>query len=269
MASAVKALGRRVLGAGGIDPQQVFAEVRLRRSVRQFERAGWPTLPGYDVTRHYGDQVVDASFRWVQEGFIQARLAFIRQALGEGEIAGSTFADIGDSNGVFLKALGKAGVSINASAEVLRNIAGLRTVEAALPRLPVPDGAFDYTLCFETLEHVHDPIGSLQELARVSRKGVFISVPDVRRTNIYRYWEDRTRPAAEQHVFECADADWRRLFTYAALTVRSRQVHTVFDRVRTPVEWAVDRWWRMTHPDLMCAVFRRFSIYHLTTQEQA
>lgn len=250
----------------GVDLQQVFGRVRRHRSARQFARDGYVSMPGYDVTRHYGDQVMDGTFRYVQEGFIQARLAFIRDALGAAEVEASTFADVGDSNGVFLKALGKSGTSVNASATVLSNIGGVSTLEASLPCVPVTDGAFDYTLCFETLEHVHDPIGSLRELARVSRKGIIISVPWVRRTTIHPYWLDRSRPAAEQHVFECADADWRRLLTYAGLGVRRWRVHEVFDRPRHLTEFAVDWWWRWRWPDLLCAVFRKFSIYHLTRE---
>ena len=43
--------------------------------------------------------------------------------------------------------------------------------------LPFADGAFDYTICSNLLEHVVDPAGVIRELMRVSRAG-YIEVPE-------------------------------------------------------------------------------------------
>lgn len=264
MTPLIKQTAKAGLQMIGVDLQQLFAQVRLDRSRRRFIRTGEVPLADYDVNGHFGDQPLDESHRYVMQGFINARLRFIRDVLGSAEVASATFADIGDSNGVFLKALGKTGLSINPSQTVLGNIQGLDTLAAGLPTIPLPDGSLDYLLCFETLEHLHDPIAGLKELARLTARGIFVSIPYVRRTTVYSYWLDRTRPAAEQHVFECSDADFRRLLTYAGLQVTRWQVHQVFDPPRTPAELITDAWWRLVYPDLLCAVFRRFSLYHLT-----
>lgn len=44
-------------------------------------------------------------------------------------------------------------------------------------RMPFADGAFDYAICSNLLEHVVDPAGVLNELMRVSRAG-YIEVPE-------------------------------------------------------------------------------------------
>ena len=43
--------------------------------------------------------------------------------------------------------------------------------------MPFADGAFDYTICSNLLEHVVDPAGVIAELVRVSRAG-YIEVPE-------------------------------------------------------------------------------------------
>lgn len=248
----------------GVDVQKMFSHARLRLSQRRFVQLGYQPLDGYDVTRHFGDEALDPSFQYVQEGFIIARLQFIRQQLGQEEIARSTFADIGDSNGIFLKGLNKPGMSINPSEQVLNNISGLQTLQAALPYIPLPDRAFDYALCFEAVEHLQDPIGGLRELARLARKGVFISIPRVKRTKIQPYWPDRSIPQAETHVFECSDANFRTLVTYTDLRVSSMTVHRVFDTPKTLPEIMTNLAWTAKEPDVLCGVFKKFSIYFLS-----
>ena len=122
MRSYLKRAVKAGITMSGVDIQQMFSEVRLRRSQRRFTRLGYRSLDGYDVAHHFGDELLDGSFQYVQEGFIIARRQFIQEMLGKEEIIRSTFADIGDSNGVFLKGLGKSGVSINLSRQVLDNI---------------------------------------------------------------------------------------------------------------------------------------------------
>lgn len=267
-ASAKRAV-KRGLQAAGLDLHKIFSGVRLRRSRRQFLKYGYARLPGYDVTHHFGDELLDASFQYAQEGFILARLNEIRQTLDENEIRRATFADIGDSNGVFLKALGKPGVSINTSPRVLENITGLERLQGSLPHIPLPDRSLDYALCFETVEHLQDPISGLRELARLTRKGVFVSIPWVRRTHMLPYWPDRTIPQAETHVFECSDLDFRTLLTYAALRVASLRVYEVFDGPRTIPELVTDLYWARKGTDQLCGVFRKFSIYFLTHDGRA
>lgn len=52
---------------------------------------------------------------------------------------------------------------------------------ASVTELPFDDGSYDVSCCFETLEHLpwSDLVPALRELARVSRRFVLISLPDV------------------------------------------------------------------------------------------
>ena len=47
----------------------------------------------------------------------------------------------------------------------------------ALPHLPYPDGGFDIVVCLEVLEHTNDPVRSLQELYRVAKHQLLVTVP--------------------------------------------------------------------------------------------
>lgn len=270
MRSDIRKLLKSVVSASGLDIEKVFFEkARLDRSRRRFDKQGYRRIEGYKVEDHYGDQDSDPSFQYVQEGFIWGRIRFIQQLLGSDEIRSSTFADIGDSNGIFLKKFGKDGTSVNVSQKVIENISGLRTLCAGLPCIPLPDKVFDYLLCFETIEHLHDPIAGLKELGRLARKGIFVSIPFVTRTNIHPFWPDRSRPAYEQHVLECSDEDFRKLLTYADLSVASMEVYRVFDYPQTVREVLVDIACKAVDRDLMSAVFRKFSIYFLVFSKRS
>ncbi len=45
--------------------------------------------------------------------------------------------------------------------------------------LPFEDGAFDIVTALDVLEHLNNPHGAIRELCRVSRKAVFISLPNM------------------------------------------------------------------------------------------
>ncbi len=68
-------------------------------------------------------------------------------------------------------------------------------------RMPFADGAFDYTICSNVLEHVPDPAGVIAELMRVSRAG-YIEVPEASSAKIvdfpsHIWWcrlDESTRP---------------------------------------------------------------------------
>jgi 2-polyprenyl-3-methyl-5-hydroxy-6-metoxy-1,4-benzoquinol methylase len=57
---------------------------------------------------------------------------------------------------------------------------GFETIVSTLPRIPLPDGAFDVAIATEVLEHLDRPDATVREMARVVRAGglVMCSVPD-------------------------------------------------------------------------------------------
>lgn len=54
---------------------------------------------------------------------------------------------------------------------------GVPAVRADVSALPFPDGAFDFVLCTEVLEHLPEPRGALRELGRVCGGHLFLTVP--------------------------------------------------------------------------------------------
>lgn len=63
---------------------------------------------------------------------------------------------------------------------------GLTTINGSLDELlPFPDGAFEYVISSEALEHIIHSEGALKELYRVASKAVILSVPNT------GYWHDR------------------------------------------------------------------------------
>jgi SAM-dependent methyltransferase len=138
-----------------------------------------PAPGGYSATDTKGTMVpcqVEAYFlalnRWVDEG---ARVLDVGFGLGYG------------LNILAIKASEVSGVDVDPKAlEYCRS-----RIQGRNPRLgqltvydgynlDFPDGAFDVLTCVDVLEHVEDYDRFLDELLRVSRKGVFISTPNRR-----------------------------------------------------------------------------------------
>lgn len=143
-------------------------------------------------------------------------------------------ADIGDTSGILLKAMGRCGLAVNLNPAVVAaiRVRGIQAEVGDAEKLPFQDKALDYTLCFECIEHVKNPIQALSELARVTQRHVFVSVPWARRTRIYSrdYWRDlKMKPveeggwnekdpkAADGHKFEFSTEDMKKVITHADL----------------------------------------------------
>jgi len=56
-------------------------------------------------------------------------------------------------------------------------IFGLRAKQADIHALPYADEEFDVVTCTETLEHASDPQGAVEELLRIAKQAVIITVP--------------------------------------------------------------------------------------------
>ena len=229
--------------------------------------------PGHyeqDPATHYGDYVLDASWQYILHGFATERLDFIISCLGPEEIQRSSFADIGDSDGTFLRALGKDGTSINFSDAVLGNIRNLKTLKGSLPNINLPDGSFDYVLLFETLEHLPDPVAGLREVERLARRAAFVSIPHVKETRFKPYANNPNVPPGESHVFEFCPRDFGTLLSYTRFRVMCARRVKVFAAPRSPSEilyWCFAR--AVEEANVCCGAFKAFDVYYLQKQPAA
>jgi 2-polyprenyl-3-methyl-5-hydroxy-6-metoxy-1,4-benzoquinol methylase len=106
-------------------------------------------------------------------------------------ITGRDVLDVGCGVGAYhdpVRALGHAWIGCETSLECLHGLALRSRPHRAirLPRLrwsryrlPAADGEFDAALAIEVLEHVREPQAFLAEVARVTRRQAFFSVPNL------------------------------------------------------------------------------------------
>ncbi len=102
--------------------------------------------------------------------------------------------DVGDTDGLMLKHLGKAGTGFNLSPTAIANIRsnGIEAVLGDGHEMPFATDSFDLVLCFETLEHVENPFQLLEQLARVCR-------PDGASLHLYPVGPRHSDPSARPH----------------------------------------------------------------------
>lgn len=155
------------------------------------------------------------------------------------ETPAKTVLDVGCGEGFVIRSLYERRpdlslAGLDAEPDVLK-IATFQNPEARFfladgRRLPVRDEQFDLVLCNEVLEHLPDPRRALQELARVSKEHVILSVPrepHYRIANMliganWERWGD--------------DADHRQRWTRAQFTAFAREYFDVM-QIRTPFPW--------------------------------
>jgi ubiquinone/menaquinone biosynthesis C-methylase UbiE len=147
------------------------------------------------------------------------------------ETGAQTFLEVGAGSGVLAFLLGRQGkrvITADPYPVVQPNVL------AALPSLPLADQCVDASLCFQVLEHL--PLDlfptCLNELRRVSRRWVIVSLPDRTvkigrkawvRQIIYRvirhpkHW--RPRPIHPQHYWELGPKD----VSYDTVVAAARQ----------------------------------------------
>lgn len=190
------------------------------------------------------------------------RVHVLRERIGE-RLASARMLDLGDTDGLMLKHLGKAGLGFNLSPAAVANIRA-NGVEAQLGdghELPFDDASFDYVLCFETLEHVEDPIRLLDQLARVCAPDgrVFLSVPWVPRTFIHP--RDTSINRGYGHIFEFSRPDFGSLLTHTSLRLRWEAVCDLIGPPTRPAHRAFLLATRRSH--VLAGGFRRFQFFEL------
>ncbi|KKS55121.1 MAG: Methyltransferase type 12 [Candidatus Magasanikbacteria bacterium GW2011_GWA2_42_32] len=107
----------------------------------------------------------------------------------------SSVLDVGCGDGAFLnflkeqnRGLNLTGVDISEQALSVARERGFEALQADVSSaLPFKDKTFDYSVCSEVLEHIANSEDLLNEMRRISRKGVLVSVPNI------ALWKHRCR----------------------------------------------------------------------------
>lgn len=190
------------------------------------------------------------------------RVNVLRERIGE-RLASARMLDVGDTDGLMLKHLGKSGLGFNLSPAAGANIRA-NGVEAQLgdgQELPFDAGSFDYVLCFETLEHVEDPIRLLGQLGRVCAPDgrVFISIPWVPRTFVHA--RDPGINRGYGHIFEFSRQDFGSLLTHSSLRLHWEAVCDLIGPPTRPAHRVFLAATRRSH--VLAGGFRRFQFFEL------
>jgi len=133
--------------------------------------------------------------------------------------------EIGCASDLFLKEIqvdNKMGLNVLDACCNQMQRQGISSIKASADSIPLLDKSVDAVICYETLEHVHDPINVLRELERISKGFILLSIPWVVKTNIrakYHGNKPDGRPISEYHVFEFSEEDFRKILSYTNLKV--------------------------------------------------
>jgi len=141
----------------------------------------------------------------------------------------TTILNAGDTDGILLEALGKNRTSLNINRECVEFIKkkGVEAVLGDAENLEFENSSFDFVFCFQTLEHCPNPIKVLNELGKVAKKKLFLSIPYTEQTNIYNinYWIDLKKSSwgekevknVDCHIFEFSPEDFKNVLSYTNL----------------------------------------------------
>lgn len=249
----------------GLRYTAVIADLVERRIDEQPELREWYEAMSDEQSRvHEGEvnAVELPHFRRALRYFHAWRVNEVRTRMGD-RLAAAELLDVGDTDGLMLRHLGKTRLGFNISQVAVDNIRS-NGVEAQLGDghgLPFEDESFDAVLCFETLEHVESQAQVLEELARVCRPDgrVFISIPWVRSTRFHE--RDPAQPRGYQHITELSREDFGALVSHTSLEIAGESVCEMLGRARTPAEHVVAMHARTG--DLVVGLFKRFQFFEL------
>jgi len=261
----LKELAKRALGPKAIAAVRArLLPLRLEALHRSIERHGWSletlAMTDDEAAVHFANDVdVDIFSRTAIRLFHQYKIALLSKHLTPEYIARSSFIEIGDSDGLVLRALGKSGFSINNDPRCIELIHrnGIESCLGLAESLEVPDKSYDVAMTFQTLEHGLNPVAFLQELTRVARDKVILSVPGVTRTMIHP--RVKGMRVGEEHVFELCTRDLLRLATHLPLRLALHDRMPMFAPPRSVLgrlHYVCSR-----NPELFAGCFRWFDFY--------
>jgi SAM-dependent methyltransferase len=263
----IRALGirtaKRVL-RGSLPPDIVAELIENKVATEPHLQGLYEEMTDEQARLHFGaeEPLESEHLRRSVRYFHAWRLHVLRERTGD-RLAQARMLDVGDTDGLILKHLGKDGLGFNLAPAAVANIRA-NGVDAQLgdgQELPFEVGSFDYVLCFETLEHVESPAQLLGQLARVCAPDgrVFVSIPWVPRTYIHA--RDPSIPRGYAHIFEFARDDFAALVSHTPLEIRWDGVCDLIGPPSRPAHRAFLAATRRSH--IPAGVFRRFQFFEL------
>jgi len=277
--------GRQLLKGLGFDYNRFFLRIKRENAERLLKKkienlGGEDTLQQYNLSTHFAHEVLDAAEdQVILKSSIIDRIAFLRECFSRDEIAADIFIDLGDPSGIFLKSLGRTGISYNISEDAGRNARknGMDAVRGDIGSLPLQRSSVDHIFLFQTLEHLPDPIGTLNSIFDVSRKSLTLSVPHVKRTLIHRKNYDLARRSYEHHIFEFSDEDLQKIISHTPYRIERVSHAILFDETTGTVKEKVgtffynlamakesnDPEYYQIADDLFYGSFKRLTLMHL------
>ena len=207
-----------------------------------------PTTSDVDVPHPYYRHKMDLFARWAEPGRV------LDYGCGQGHYSRSMAARGWDVTGVDVDPGRLAEATERAQAVGLDDRCRFVPVELASTRLPFDDGHFDAIFASEVIEHLPDPLGWIQELKRVLRRGgtLYLTTPNAvsyrhvgknllwnlrggheRRAEVVESWP-RFAPGKEGHIvayeFETLYR-WANLNGFGLVAVDFAEVHDLWRRV--------------------------------------
>jgi len=223
-----------------------------------------------DEKYHYGDSELDEiASQYIVRSFTIDRIQFINEYLGDCQE--QIILDLGDTNGIFLRSLNKNGISVNISEQTCCYLKTkkMETVRADIQVLPFKDNSIDSIFIFETLEHVENPLLLLNEIGRVCKKSLIISIPFVSKTYINRYNYTDGRPLYQYHIFEFSPEDFKRIIRLTPFAVETDKKAVVLDEKGSFFHRIIFKLWSvLIDKDTFCGCFPKFYIVNLKKRQK-
>lgn len=241
----------------------------LIEKMRHLDRPVKKLLEEEDERQHYGDiELTEMGSQNVIRGFTIDRIQFIHENIRISE--NDTLVDLGDSNGIFIRSMNRDGISVNISDPALKAIhaKNIEVIKADIEHLPFKAGCIDHILLFETLEHVPNPIALLNEIGRVCRKSLVLSIPLVSTTTIHRHNYDPTKPLFQHHIFEFCPSDFKKILTHTPFILQKEAEAVVLNDGNTLREKMIFLFWqKCMENDMYCGCFKKFYMCVLNKKE--
>lgn len=199
-----------------------------------------------DIRYQYSQFEIDTQYLEIKvRGQHSFQISLVKRAIVDLNITENknlTIVDIGDSSGThsqYIRGLynGVRTVSVNLDKTAVEKIRakGLEAIHSRAEDLSDYSVDPDIFICFQTLEHLADPIYFLHNISlNASYKAFIISVPYLRRSRVgLRHIREKVqeeRYAENAHIFELSPEDWRLIFQHAGWEIFHDEIYWQYPR---------------------------------------